>query len=78
MTSMRLIPTGRRALALVAATAALGLAGCSTDRLLRAEDPDIVAPGNTESYLGAEATRLGAFGRLSRAWAPSAASPPRP
>lgn len=64
MTFMRLIPTGRRAIALAAATAALGLAGCSTDRLLRAEDPDIVSPGNTQSYLGAEATRLGAFGRL--------------
>ena len=53
------------ALGLVAA--AVFSTACSTDRLLKANDPDIINPSDLESSLGAEATRIGALGRLQTA-----------
>ena len=67
MTFMLQLLSGRRAMALATLAGGLALGACSTDRLLKADDPDLVNPSNTESYLGADATRLGAVGRLTTA-----------
>ncbi len=56
----------RRAVFGVAAVALVATA-CSTDRLLKATDPDIINPGDVESTLGADAVRTGAIARLQTA-----------
>ena len=53
--------------AIVMATVALVATACSTDRLLKANDPDIINPGDVESTLGADAVRNGALARLQTA-----------
>ena len=49
------------------AAVALMATACSTDRLLKANDPDIINPGDVESALGADAIRIGAVARLQTA-----------
>ena len=41
--------------------------GCSPDRILDVEDPDIINPSNVQSPAGAEAVRLGALSRFNGA-----------
>jgi hypothetical protein len=45
----------------------LPLVGCSTDKLLRATDPDLIAPENINSAAAAQALRVGALTRLANA-----------
>lgn len=55
----------RRLLGRVAgAVLAVGLAGCSTDKILDVTDPDIINPVDVNSPAGAAALRAGALGRL--------------
>jgi hypothetical protein len=51
----------------LSATVLLPLAGCSTDKLLRATDPDLISPSNVNSPGAAQALRVGALGRLANA-----------
>jgi hypothetical protein len=46
---------------------AISPAGCSPDRILSVEDPDIINPSNVQSPAGAEAVRLGALSRFNGA-----------
>ena len=46
------------------AALAVGLAGCSTDKVLSVTDPDIINPADVNSPAGAAALRAGALGRL--------------
>jgi hypothetical protein len=58
----RLIPSGRARRGMLAAFAAAStLAACSTDRILKASDPDLIDPGALETPAGAEGLRLGAW-----------------
>ena len=60
-------PGQTRALATRTLAAALLLpllAGCDTDEILRADDPDPISPEAVNSAEGADALRLGAIGRL--------------
>jgi starch-binding outer membrane protein, SusD/RagB family len=47
------------------ALAAIGLAGCQLDRVVRATDPDIVDPTFVQSVSGADGVRIGALGRFN-------------
>lgn len=49
----------------LAAGAMLPLQGCSTDKLLKAEDPDLINPTNIQSPEAADALANGAIGRFS-------------
>jgi hypothetical protein len=51
----------------LAAAALVPLAACSTDKLLRATDPDLIGPENINSAAAAQAVRVGAIGRLANA-----------
>lgn len=60
----------RRAAAALAALGAAGLgltAGCSPDRILRVETPDVIDPITLRTAAGAEALRTGALFQLNRA-----------
>ena len=46
---------------------ALFPAGCSPDKILDVQDPDIINPSNVQSPAGAEAVRLGALSRFNGA-----------
>jgi starch-binding outer membrane protein, SusD/RagB family len=62
----------RRALAAGVISAAVVLAACdATERLLEADDPDLVNPDNVQSADGAEAVRVGAM----RRWVMTTAGP---
>jgi hypothetical protein len=63
---MRLLHRGGRwAAAAVALAGALALAACNAaDTLLEATDPDIINPSDINTPEGADATRIGALGRL--------------
>jgi hypothetical protein len=70
----RILFRGRRAaaVAMIAAAGTMSLvAGCSsvTDKLLEAEDPDLVVPGTLQNAEGAKALYVGAIGRLRAATA---------
>ena len=56
-----------RGAAIGIAAVALVATACSTDRLLQANDPDIINPADVESTLGADAVRVGALARLQTA-----------
>ena len=53
----------RAVLAAGVLTSATLAAACSTDKLLKADDPDLVNPADVESAAGADAVRLGAIQR---------------
>ena len=51
---MRRISHGRRstlAALVLAATGSLSLQGCSTDKILSAEDPDLIVPNNLSGHI---------------------------
>jgi hypothetical protein len=68
MTNIR-FPGRRRAAAGVVVGALVALAACSTDDLLRSNDPDLIAPGDFDSPAGAQALKFGAIGRFADAFA---------
>jgi hypothetical protein len=60
----------RRALTMVGALAAAALmpmSACSSDKLLRSRDPDLIAPGDFDSPAGAAALHVGAINRFAQA-----------
>ena len=61
--------SGRRAAAVALLAPALAAAGaaCSSDRLLEAEDPDLVNPSDVRTPDAADALRIGALGRFTTA-----------
>jgi hypothetical protein len=63
----RLTITGRGASLAPAAALALALAACSTDRILRVDDPDIIEAGVVQTPAGASAARAGALVQLNKA-----------
>lgn len=63
----RAFTAGRRLLMLAALVGGAGMFGCDqiTDPLLEFRDPDIINPEDITTAEGADALRLGAFGRLN-------------
>src|SRR4029077_10674217 len=59
----RFVRYGRRAGPATVLAAALLVAGCNTQDLLKADDPDIVKPEDIQTAAGADAVRLGAIQR---------------
>lgn len=59
---LRIFSTSRRALVLgVTALSAVTLAACSTDSILKADDPDVIPVSETQNANGAESLRIGAW-----------------
>lgn len=63
-------PARPRGIATIATMMALGLtlmSGCSSDKILQVETPDIVQPGDVNSAAGAHGVRVGALARFNSA-----------